>query len=371
MEHGRDVLGTRREADHVAVNGGLAGAPLQRCDRPERGEDLARAHPGRDLPGELRRRCLQGRPRSHVHRGVLADLEGGEVEAERLHLPAEVLQAAVGQALQAVRDEGVAQLVELQEQLARPSVASALRSRLLGKVRSRPAEALGDRPEPSPIGLVGEAGRHRPHRLGEVILVAREAAHERRRGRDARQGPRRQHRHQPGRNRLVAVKQVVGLDPERLHRGLGSHVGVTIAIAADPRAPGQERRNGGRSRSRATVVRGGRARRRTGPRDPLELADRVQGAVRRAVQVRCRGEDGGIEEHHRRADLVERRRPGVAQVGRAPEERDLLAESAADLRVIGRCQARVVQAVQQGVDPPQRDQHGPPPGLRRVRRQHG
>ncbi len=51
-------------------------------------------------------------------RAVLAHLERGQVEAERLHLPAEVLERPVGDAGQPVTVEHVPQLVQLREQLA-------------------------------------------------------------------------------------------------------------------------------------------------------------------------------------------------------------------------------------------------------------
>ena len=43
--------------------------------------------------------------------------------------------------------------------------------------------------------------------------------------------------HQPLRDRLVAPQHVVGLDAQRVTRRVRGHVGVAVAVAADPRAP--------------------------------------------------------------------------------------------------------------------------------------
>ena len=84
---------------------------------------------------------------------------------------------------------------------------------------------------------------------------------------------------------------------------------------------------------------------------PLARAERhVERPVGLPVQVRRGREERRVEEDHRRADLVERGRARLAQIGRSPQERDLLAKVAAHLGVVGGCQARVVQTVEQRVD---------------------
>ena len=50
---------------------------------------------------------------------VLADLQRQRVEAERLDLPAQVLELAIGDPREAVRDERIPQLVELGQQVGR------------------------------------------------------------------------------------------------------------------------------------------------------------------------------------------------------------------------------------------------------------
>ena len=57
------------------------------------------------------------RQRGRVHLAVLADLQREGVEAERLHLPAQGLHLAVGDAGHAVVDERGLQLVDLGEQV--------------------------------------------------------------------------------------------------------------------------------------------------------------------------------------------------------------------------------------------------------------
>ena len=203
--------------------------------------------PGATCRARIRRRPRRAPLRFPVHGRVLADLERGEVEAERLDLPAEVLEAPVREALETVRDQGLPQLLELEEQLVRAGVAPARRPAELGKVGARPAKALGNRSESAAIRLVREAGRS--SRASMSGRSSSSTASRRTIGRGERTAgprPRRQRRHEPGRDRLVAVEKVVGLDRGTPHVGrLGGHVRVPVAIAADPGAPGEERGRGG------------------------------------------------------------------------------------------------------------------------------
>ena len=74
---------------------------------------------------------------------------------------------------------------------------------------------------------------------------------------------------------------------------------------------------------------------------------RIERRIERPVEPRDDGEQRGVEEGHRRPHLVERGRADDAQVRGPPQERDLLAQPAPDLAVLGRGQARVVRARQQ------------------------
>ena len=70
-----------------------------------------------------RRVAAKGGERRGVDRAVLADLERREVEPERRELPAQVLDLAPGDAGQAVGDERVLDLGQLDVQL-RPPIRS-------------------------------------------------------------------------------------------------------------------------------------------------------------------------------------------------------------------------------------------------------
>ncbi len=146
---------------------------------------------------------------------------------------------------------------------------------------------------------------------------------------------------------------MVRLDAQRPLGHLGRHGRVPVAVAADPRSEAQERRDAGRSSARPRTL---------GARD-------VQRRVRRAIQPWHEREQRRIEHGHRRAHLVERLGGHGAQVGGAPHEGDLLAQAAADLAVLGRGEARVVQPLEERRATAQRDERGPPAGLRRVRGQ--
>ena len=93
----------------------------------------------------------------------------------------------------------------------------------------------------------------------------------------------------------------------------------------------------------------------------------VEGGVHRAVQAGHEREQRRVEERHRGPHLVERRRDDRPQIGGAPHDRDLLAQPAPDLPVLGRRQARIVESLEQRGDSPQRDKQRPPASLGRVR----
>ena len=86
--HGQDVAGAAGEADHVAAAGVRAEAALDAGDRAHRHQHLLRL--GRELAPAPH--LLQ---RTLVDPAVLADLQLGQMEAEGLHLPDQVLELAV------------------------------------------------------------------------------------------------------------------------------------------------------------------------------------------------------------------------------------------------------------------------------------
>ena len=110
---------------------------------------------------------------------VLADLELGEMEAERLDLPAEVLDLAPGHPRESVVGQGQRDLVELAEQGGRRRVATGeRRATLTGQDGPGPAESFGDGPEPLAVRLVGEPPLQLAHRLGQRLVIARESSHQ-------------------------------------------------------------------------------------------------------------------------------------------------------------------------------------------------
>ena len=166
--------------------------------------------------------------------------------------------------------------------------------------------------------------------------------------------------HQPGRDRLVPAQDVVGLDAQRALGDLRGHARVAVTIPADPAADPQERPDPRRPRPGPAGV-GGGTRRATGRR--------IERRIERPVEPRDDREQRGVEERHRGPHLVERGRADDAQVRGPPQQRDLLAQPATDLAVLGRGQPRVVRSSQQDGAAPERDQRRPAAGLGRVRGQ--
>ena len=120
------------------------------------------------------------------------------------------------------------------------------------------------------------------------------------------------------------------MDAQRLLGRVGGDAGIAVAVAADPRAPTQERRDARRPRAGAAGVGrlAGAARRRRGTprrgprRRPAAGAARPRTASRRRTPGPC---------GPRRAA-----RARSSQVGRPPQERDLLAQAAPEVAILGR-----------------------------------
>ena len=307
---------------------------------------------------------------------VLADLERGEVEPERRELPAEVGELAVRDPPQPVRRERVLDDGELRVERLGVGVAAGPRRGLAGQRRPGAADPLGDRAQPLPVGLLGEAAPELAHRLGQLLAVLGERVVER-----PVDGVRRHARgdrlHQPQRDGLVAAEQVVGLEARGVHRDVARDAGVAVAVRADPRPEPEQRRREDRVGARAARiggVRGGRAvpaaprlapRRRAAP-----VARRVERPVDRALEPGHDREQRLVEDREGGPDLVERRRHDRAQPGGVPQDRDLLADPAPQVRVLVGRRERVVELVEQAADPAQRDEQRPPAGLGGVRGEH-
>ncbi len=144
----------------------------------------------------------------------------------------------------------------------------------------------------------------------------------------------------------VAVEDVIGLDAERRARHVGGDSRMSVTVGTDPGAPAQERL--GNRLARAAAV--------------LAAAVEERG-VEGAVQLRRDAEQRLVEKDHRRAHLVERGRPLVPALGGLPQDGDLFPQASPQVAVLAPGQARIVEPVEQPIQTPLRDEHGPPPRL--------
>ncbi len=278
------------------------------------------------------------------------------MEAEGAELPAQLGDLAPGHPAQAVGGERVLDLDQLGVELGRGAVATGECGRFAGQGRPRAAEPLGDEPEALPVGLVREAPPELSIGLRQVLRIAGQARGERsrhlvggRRGGDRL--------HQARCDGLIAVEDVVGVDPQGLLGDLGGHARMAVPVTADPAAPVEERPH---PRRPGAAPRGVRGR-------PVRPAGRlVERLVEHPVEPRRQGEQRGIEEGHPGPHLVERGGGDQAQVRGPPQERDLLAQAPPHVAVLRRCEARVVETIEDRAAAPQRDQHGPPSRLGRM-----
>ena len=223
-----------------------------------------------------------------MDRAVLAHLERQPVQAERAHLPDEVLDVAVDGALEAHLHERVADLVKLVKQRG----SGLVRGRT---VRARLTEALGHVREAPSKWFVGET----------ALLFARQVGHQPHVACQALGQPPpslrldRDRLGQASRDILIGVHDVVELDGHRCARHLRGDARVAVPVTADPRTEAQERRHG-----------------------------RARGSLQRSVDARHDDEERLVEERHCAAHLVERAGRSRADRNDVPQERDLLAQPA-------------------------------------------
>ena len=268
------------------------------------------------------------------------------METERRDLPAQVGDLAPRDALEPTGDQRVLDLGKLAVELVGRLVVPGARARPAGEHRSRAPEPLGDEPEALSIRLVGEAPPELSVGLRQVLGVAREAGGKRPRHPVVR-GRRRHGLHQPERDRLVAVEDVVGVDAQRPLGHLRGDRRVAVPVTADPRPEADEGRDARRPRARV----------------------RIEGGIDRPVQAGHQREQRRVEHGHRRADLVERFGRHRAEVRGAPQQRDLLAQAAADLVVLRGGQPRVVEPFEEHGAAAQGDERRAAARLGRVRRE--
>ncbi|TWG84011.1 hypothetical protein L603_002200000220 [Cellulosimicrobium cellulans J34] len=339
LVHGREVLGLLREGHDVAARGADAVALLDRAERAERVEHLARA------VGQVAVQALLRdlRERSLVDLGVLAHLELGEVEPERLDLPHQLLQVPVRGARGARRDERL--LHDAQVGLE-----------LLGR-RVREVRVAGARR--------GDAVRHDEHD-GAVRLARRRLRGRRRHGLREPALALPQRAQTVRRRRAVLVERelaadeasallerrerVVGRDRGGLARDLGRHVGVAVAVAADPRPEAHERADQGLLAAGLVAE------------QPV-----VEAAVDRGERVEHRG----VEDPEGRLHLVEHGRLVLADRRRAPHRVDLREQAALVLRERRAAEPLRVALVEQRRDAADGAGDRAPARLRRVRGEHG
>jgi hypothetical protein len=200
------------------------------------------------------------------------------------------------------------------------------------------------------VRLVGESAPELAVGLGQVLGIATEPGGDRPRkavaGRRGRHGL-----HEPHRDGLIPVQDVVRVDTDGALGGLGRDEGIAVPVTAHPGAIAHERGDA----------------RRSGPGPDGAATGRVERRVGRAVEAWHGREQGRVEHGHRGAHLVERLRCHRPQVRGPPQQRDLLAQPSADLAVLGRREARVVEALQQDGAATEGDERGASAGLGRMR----
>ena len=327
--------------------GALAGIVQGRRpegERPARRE-LSRQHGEPVLSGELRvRRCLlaqavdQLADRVMVRVGVLADVERGQVQAEarqRAHRP---FEPPVGDQLAAVLDQGRAHQFELGQQIRSAHVVAP---RLVPPAARKPAprvhELLLDAGELQAVGLLRVQPQEARLHLGEQLQVTCQRALQlRRRARDQVGRGQVAAQHVDDRDRIAQA--VVVLEDEYAARGVGPHVRVAVAIAADPGAEGQRPRVGSQLES-----------------EPAELVGQLLEHVGHGVGMQT------VEVPNRVAGLVDHVGLRNAQLVGLPEQVHRLLEPR------GRTRVRPLEQLR---DLAQLVEHGSAGGLGRVGGEH-
>ena len=259
QEHLEQVARSLRERDYVPADRPAVGAREDRAehakdlDRPPRGgreladvgrdqrpliEDVAAQQLQTLVFGERLVGVATAEPaidlceRLAVRAHVLADIEGGEVEAEDLDLADHVAQVALGRVHAGPLEQRPLDQAQILEELARVPVG-ALGERGRGP---DPFAHEGQRPAVRLFGIqLGQLGRH----FGEQLAAAGEDRLEIRGRPDDPLGQRQAARQQgdPG---LEEAHAVFAHQLERFDRRVRRHERVAVAIASDPRAEAQE-----------------------------------------------------------------------------------------------------------------------------------
>jgi hypothetical protein len=166
---------------------------------------------------------------------MLTDLQLGEVEAERLDLPDQVLQLPVRLAYRTRLDQGVLHDPQVGEEVGRAVVAQ------VGVAPPGGLDAFGGVQDELAVRLARRALGD----VGDQLGLGRAGA-----GQRAAQGGggwcralvRRERAADAGAGEAQGAQDVVRLDPDRLAGDLRGDVRVAVAVAADPATDAQERR---------------------------------------------------------------------------------------------------------------------------------
>jgi hypothetical protein len=254
---------------------------------------------------------------------VLTNLQRREVEAERLRLPDQVLELAVGEPIRTGSRERSLHGPKILEERLR----SRIGVRLAGP---RPSDAVGDQHERPAMGCVRQRVPEPGSALRRAFLLRSQPRLEPFAHRNVALGGR-QSTADTSRLALQPAEDVVGVDLRRCLRDIRRDPGIPVAVRADPASPGKERTELRRSGAGAGVQR------------------RVEPAVHRGKHV----EDRLVEQRHRASHLVERLGPVLPHGVRRPQRGDLLGEAATDLLAGAAPDAGIVELVDQLRDPPE------------------
>ena len=287
--HGGEVGGGLRERDDVAAGGARSVAVLDLRDRAEDLEDLLRLRAQRLTAGSFGEHL-------GVDGGVLTHLEFGEVEAERLHLPQQLLEVSVRLAWGTRIDEGLLHGAQIGQQ----RVGVAIRE--IGVALACGGDPAGDQQHRALVRLdVGALGGIR----GTVLVGVRQTLQqaEQLRGGRGRVLGQRERLGDPHGGALQAQQDVLRTDRRGLLRDGGGHERVAVAVAAHPRAEADEGTDDG---------------------CPAAGSGSLQRIVDAPVDVRDGRVESLVEDCHDGTHLVDRRRLLRPQRRRAPERVDLL-----------------------------------------------
>lgn len=276
--------------------------------------------------------------------GVLADVHGGELEAEGGEGADDPVHASVGEEGAAVLAQGGLDEGEVVDQLGGAEVVAAvLVGGAVGEALTGVDELLPDAGGLEPVGLLGVEALVAGADLGEEFQVALEGFQEFRGGSGVADGV--------GEESAQEVDQFEGvgdavlvLEDQDVAGDLGGDVGVAVAVAADPGAEGEGAGAGGQLDADALQF-GGEVLQDVADGARVELVEVVDGVA---------GLVGGLGADH----------PEFVGL---PDEVDVLGEAQVGAAPVGLAD----RGLQEGGDPAQLVEDGAAGGLGGVRGEDG